>query len=126
MPGGERNEKVARRMLTTEEAAACLGTTVRHLRRLVSDHELGRYKVGGRNRFADVDLDAWLEGRKVVAVRRSARVGASHGERVLESGAGRSTTGPASRFVPRKGTARALAPRSADLRNRVGSGTEGG
>ena len=46
-----RNERVARRMLTTEEAAAYLGTSVRHVRRLVSDHELSRYKVGGRNRL---------------------------------------------------------------------------
>jgi excisionase family DNA binding protein len=60
-----RNEKVARRMLTTEEAAEYLGTTPRHVRRLVSDHELSRYKVGGRNRFADVDLDAWLDARRV-------------------------------------------------------------
>ena len=60
-----RSEKVVRRMLTTEEAAEYLGTTVRHVRRLVSDHELSRYKVGGRNRFADVDLDAWLESRRV-------------------------------------------------------------
>ncbi len=52
-------------MLTTEEAAEYLGTTVRHLRRLVTDHELSRYKVGGRNRFADVDLDAWLDTRRV-------------------------------------------------------------
>jgi excisionase family DNA binding protein len=40
---------------------------VRHLRRLVSDHELSRYKVGGRNRFSDVDLDAWLESRSIDA-----------------------------------------------------------
>ncbi|MDQ6945981.1 MAG: helix-turn-helix domain-containing protein [Actinomycetota bacterium] len=60
-----RNEKVVRRMLTTEEAAAYLGTTERHVRRLVSDHELSRYKVGGRNRFADVDLDAWLDARRI-------------------------------------------------------------
>lgn len=60
-----RSEKVVRRMLTTEEAADHLGTSVRHVRRLVTDHELSRYKVGGRNRFADVDLDAWLDGRRV-------------------------------------------------------------
>jgi excisionase family DNA binding protein len=65
-----RSAKVVRRMLTTEEAAAYLGTTVRHVRRLVSDHELSRYKVGGRNRFADVDLDAWLDGRRVGGARR--------------------------------------------------------
>ena len=64
-----RIEKVVRRMLTTEEAAQYLSTTVRHVRRLVSDHELGRYKVGGRNRFADVDLDAWLDARRIVGDR---------------------------------------------------------
>jgi excisionase family DNA binding protein len=60
-------------MLTTEEAAEYLGTSVRHVRRLVSDHELSRYKVGGRNRFADVDLDAWLDARKLEGARRSGR-----------------------------------------------------
>ena len=70
-----RNERVARRMLTTEEAAAYLGTSVRHVRRLVSDHELSRYKVGGRNRFADVDLDAWLDGRRVDGSRRQGQRG---------------------------------------------------
>jgi excisionase family DNA binding protein len=65
-----RSEKLVRRMLTTEEAAQYLGTTARHVRRLVTDHELSRYKVGGRNRFADVDLDAWLDGRRVEGVRR--------------------------------------------------------
>ena len=64
-----RHDKTARRMLTTEEAAAYLGTTPRHLRRLVSDHELSRYKVGGRNRFADVDLDDWLDSRRVEGSR---------------------------------------------------------
>jgi excisionase family DNA binding protein len=64
-----RNEKVVRRMLTTEEAATYLGTTVRHVRRLVSDHELSRYKVGGRNRFADIDLDAWLDSRRLDGAR---------------------------------------------------------
>jgi excisionase family DNA binding protein len=68
-----RHEQLIRRMLTTEEAAQYLGTTVRHIRRLVSDHELSRYKVGGRNRFADVDLDAWLDGRRVQGTRHIGR-----------------------------------------------------
>jgi excisionase family DNA binding protein len=63
------NEKVTRRMLTTDQAAEYLGTTARHVRRLVSEHELSRYKVGGRNRFADVDLDAWLDGRRIEGTR---------------------------------------------------------
>lgn len=61
-------------MLTTEEAAEYLGTSARHVRRLVSDHELSRYKIGGRNRFADVDLDAWLDARRV----QGATVGRGH------------------------------------------------
>lgn len=69
-----RTEKIARRMLTTEEAAAYLGTSVRHVRRLVSDHELSRYKVGGRNRFADVDLDRWLDERRVEGGQRMPRL----------------------------------------------------
>jgi excisionase family DNA binding protein len=60
-------------MLTTEEAAAYLGTTVRHVRRLVSDHELSRYKVGGRNRFAEVDLDEWLKSRRIDGARHIGR-----------------------------------------------------
>jgi excisionase family DNA binding protein len=59
-------------MLTIEEAAQNLGTTARHVRRLVADHSLSHYRVGGRIRFSDVDLDAWLDGRRVNgAVRRA-------------------------------------------------------
>lgn len=72
-----RGEKLVRRMLTTEEAADYLGTTVRHVRRLVSDHQLSRYKIGGRNRFSNVDLDLWLDSRRVAGTsspgRRSVR-----------------------------------------------------
>ena len=69
-----KEQDVARQMLTIDEAAKFLGTTPRHLRRLVSDHELSHYKIGGRIRFADVDLDAWLDGQRVdgKADRRSA------------------------------------------------------
>ena len=67
-----RSEKLVRRMLTTEEAAQYLGTTPRHVRRLVSDHSLSHYKVGGRVRFADVDLDVWLDSRRIDARRSSA------------------------------------------------------
>ena len=62
-------------MLTTEEAAEYLGTTPRHVRRLVSDHQLSRYKVGCRHRSADVDLEAWLDARRVEG--RDARSGSS-------------------------------------------------
>lgn len=73
---------VARRMLTIMEAAEYLGTSPRHVRRLVTDHSLSHYKIGGRIRFADVDLDLWLDRRKVeggagAATRRASASGAS-------------------------------------------------
>ena len=55
-------------MLTTEEAPEYLGTSVPHVRRVIPDHELSRYEVDG-NRFADVDLDAWLDSRRVEGAR---------------------------------------------------------
>lgn len=72
-------------MLTTEEAAEYLGTTVRHVRRLVTDHELSRYKVGARNRFADVDLDAWLDARRVDGRRPSSSPASLRSTRRSES-----------------------------------------
>ena len=73
---------VARRMLTTVDAAEYLGTSPRHVRRLVTDHSLTHYKIGGRIHFADVDLDLWLERRKVegragAATRRASASGGS-------------------------------------------------
>lgn len=56
---------MARRMLTIVEAAEYLGTSPRHIRRLMTDHSLTHYKIGGHIRFADVDLDAWLDRQKV-------------------------------------------------------------
>jgi excisionase family DNA binding protein len=38
----------------------------------VADHSLSHYRVGGRIRFSDVDLDAWLEGRRVDGTVRRA------------------------------------------------------
>lgn len=58
-----RNDKVVRRMLTTEEAAAHLGTTVRHIRRLVSDHQLSHYKVGaGTASLTSTSTPGWMRG----------------------------------------------------------------
>lgn len=45
---------VARRMLSIVEAAEYLGTSPRHVRRLVTDHSLSHYKVGGRIRYPGV------------------------------------------------------------------------
>lgn len=70
------NEKFRRRMLTIDEAAPYLGRMVRRMRRLITDHELSDGKIGGRNFFADVDGDAWLDARRIDGTRRAlARTG---------------------------------------------------
>jgi excisionase family DNA binding protein len=57
-------------MLTTEEAAEYFGTTVRHHRRLVSDHELSRYKVEGGT---DSPTSTWRLGSINVESRAHVR-----------------------------------------------------
>jgi excisionase family DNA binding protein len=47
-------------LLTLIEVAERLGTSERHVRRLIADHRLASYKVGGLRRVAAADLDAWL------------------------------------------------------------------
>jgi excisionase family DNA binding protein len=93
---------VARRMLTIVEAAEYLGTSPRHVRRLVTDHSLSHYKIGGRIRFADVELDAWLDRRKVegragAATRRASAGGASGTPRGSQPGRAGSSAGSSHR-----------------------------
>lgn len=56
------------RMMTPEEAAGYLGTTVRHIRRLVSERRLAHHKVGRFVRFDARDLDSYLVANAVPAV----------------------------------------------------------
>ena len=56
--------------ISTIEAAAYLGTTKRHIDRLVHEHRLAFLKVGGKRRFLVEDLDAFLAASRVEAVRR--------------------------------------------------------
>lgn len=93
---------VARRMLTIVEAAEYLGTSPRHVRRLVTDHSLGHYKIGGRIRFADVEFDAWLDRRKVdgragAATRRASVGGVSGTPRGSQPGRAGSSAGSSHR-----------------------------
>lgn len=52
--------------LTTPEAATRLGITAQHLRNLVRDGKApAHYRIGAHLRFRALDVDAWLESRRV-------------------------------------------------------------
>jgi len=53
-----------RRLIDLSDAAEYLGTTARHLRRLVDGRAIPHYKVGGKLRFDTGELDRWLDGRR--------------------------------------------------------------
>lgn len=56
--------------ITIEELAARLGTSTRHIRRLVAERRIPYVKVGRLVRFDPADIAAWIDGRRVlVAVR---------------------------------------------------------
>ena len=50
-----------RRLLDIDAVAEQLGTSVRHLRRLVQERRIPVVRVGRLIRFDPADLDAWLE-----------------------------------------------------------------
>lgn len=54
-----------RRLLTIDEAAQYLYTSVRHMRRLTAEHRLPYFKVGGKLRFLQDDLDRFLRDGRV-------------------------------------------------------------
>lgn len=56
--------------ITIDELAARLGTSSRHIRRLVAERRIPYVKVGRLVRFDPADIAAWIDGRRVlVAVR---------------------------------------------------------
>jgi len=54
-------------VLDLEAAAAYLGTSSRHLRRLYSERRIPFHKVGKYVRFSRADLDRFLAGHRVEA-----------------------------------------------------------
>ena len=52
-------------LLDTEEVAHWLGTSVRHVQRLVTEKRLPYVKVGHFIRFDSGDVERWIEGQKV-------------------------------------------------------------
>lgn len=56
-----------RRLLDYPDAAQYMGTTERHIRELWATRRLTGVKLGGRVRFDQADLDAYIEANKVRA-----------------------------------------------------------
>ena len=52
-------------LLTIDQLAERLGTTVRHVRRLVAERRLPYYKVGRLVRFDPAEIKHWLQTRRV-------------------------------------------------------------
>jgi excisionase family DNA binding protein len=57
------------RLLTVEEAADRLGTSVRFVRRLIAERRIAYVKVGRYVRIASVDLDEFVAAGRVEAHR---------------------------------------------------------
>ena len=56
-------------LLDYDAAAAYLGDTPRHVRRLQTERRLAYVKVGRRVRFTRADLDAYVAKQRVPATR---------------------------------------------------------
>lgn len=54
-------------LLDMDGVAARLGTTHRHVRRLVDQRAIPFFKVGGKVRFDPADIERWLTHRRVEA-----------------------------------------------------------
>jgi excisionase family DNA binding protein len=65
--------------LTVPEAAAYLNTSVRFVRRLVSERRVAFHKVGAHVRISDADLRAYLRAGRVEAITASSVLGALRG-----------------------------------------------
>ncbi len=57
-------------LLDIPSAAAYLGTSERHMRRLVAERRITHSKIGGKLRFKREDLDAYIVDNTITAVSR--------------------------------------------------------
>lgn len=53
------------RLLAIDELAIQLGTSVRHLRRLVAERRIPFVKLGGKLRFDSAEIARWLDQGRV-------------------------------------------------------------
>jgi excisionase family DNA binding protein len=59
-------------LLTIDQAAERLGTSVRFVRRLIFERRIAFVKVGRHVRITSADLDAFIAAGRVDALRREA------------------------------------------------------
>ena len=64
-------------LLDANAVAEALGTTRRHVQRLVAERRIPFVKVGRFVRFDPAALDVWLDTQRVDAVPRPSRYGSS-------------------------------------------------
>jgi excisionase family DNA binding protein len=61
-------EQPRRPLITIDEAASILGTSERHMRRLIAERRISYVKVGHLVRFHPVEIESWIEAHAVPAV----------------------------------------------------------
>jgi excisionase family DNA binding protein len=64
-------------LLDINAVALALGTTRRHVQRLVTERRMPFVKVGRFVRFDPAELDVWLDTQRIAAVPRPSRYGSS-------------------------------------------------
>ena len=64
-------------LLDANAVAEALGTTRRHVQRLVAERRIPFLKIGRFVRFDPAALDVWLDSQRVDAVPRPPRYGSS-------------------------------------------------
>jgi excisionase family DNA binding protein len=64
-----RGSKPNSGLMNYAEAAAYLGTSERHIRHLWQERRLTAVKIGRRVRFAQHDLDAYIDRNRHTAIR---------------------------------------------------------
>ncbi len=62
----EKQDRQANPLMTVKEVATYLAVTERTIYRLVKDHRLPAYKVGGQWRFKVEMLDAWMSRERAL------------------------------------------------------------
>ena len=51
-------------LIDIPQLAAVLGTSIRHIRRLIAEHRIPYLKVGRLIRFDPADISTWLDGSR--------------------------------------------------------------